>query len=181
MAHIKLAENAPGIIGAMLMYPDTAKHLNALANSLLSVETPTFSKKERELVASYVSFLNNCVFCSESHGAVADYFANEQGYASKIWNNKVDIEPRLQSILAIAAKVQKDARMLTQQDVTAAIEYGFSEKDIHDVVLISAAFCMFNRYVDGLGTFAPPRGDESYKMIGKMLAEKGYNQSLEQS
>jgi uncharacterized peroxidase-related enzyme len=177
MPHISLIDSAPGIISAMLKYPETAKHLNALANSLLCVETQTFSKKEREIVASYVSFLNECVFCSESHGAVADVHAQQTGYASGIWSNPGSADERLRSLLTIANKVQRDARSVTRADVEAAISLGYTEHDVHDAVLISAAFCMYNRYVDGLGTFAPPRGDASYKMIGSMLAEKGYNAS----
>lgn len=40
-------------------------------------------------------------------------------------------------------------------------------------VLIAAAFCMYNRYVDGLGTWAPQE-KESFKDMGRDLAEKGY-------
>jgi hypothetical protein len=45
--------------------------------------------------------------------------------------------------------------------------------EIHDTVLIAAAFCMFNRYVDGLGTWQP-RDPEMYAQMGKHLAEEGY-------
>lgn len=174
MPHIQL-ENAPGIIGAMLKYPDTAKHLNGLANSILCHDSKTFTKEEREIVASYVSFLNQCIFCSESHGAVADVHAQKPGYAASVWKNPAGAGERLGSLLAIAKKVQQDARSVKREDVDAALSFGYTERDVHDAVLISAAFCMYNRYVDGLGTFAPARGDESYQAMGQKLAESGYN------
>ena len=70
MAHIPVPANIPGIVGPMMAYPETAKPMNALAEVLLCKESPTFSKADRELVASYVSFLNQCIFCSESHGSL---------------------------------------------------------------------------------------------------------------
>jgi hypothetical protein len=44
---------------------------------------------------------------------------------------------------------------------------------IHDTVLIAAAFCMYNRYVDGLATWAPT-DPEMYRENGKRLADHGY-------
>jgi uncharacterized peroxidase-related enzyme len=180
MSHIKVPEGAPGIIGPMMAYPESAKILNQLAEHLLTKETKTFSKGERETVAGYVSYLNGCVFCSESHGAVADYHEKKPGFSKIVWKDmeNAPIGDRMKAILRIAAKVQKDARTVSKVDVDAAIALGSSEHDIHDAVLIASAFCMFNRYVDGLGTKAPPRDSPAYAGMGEMLAKKGYVKSV---
>ena len=44
---------------------------------------------------------------------------------------------------------------MTTADVEAARNLGATDLEIHDTVLIAAAFCMYNRYVDGLGTEQP--------------------------
>jgi hypothetical protein len=44
---------------------------------------------------------------------------------------------------------------VTDQDIAAARREGATDLEIHDTVLIAGAFCMFNRYVDGLATWAP--------------------------
>lgn len=180
MAHIALPEGLPGIIGPMTAYPDSAKALNMLAEILLTQESPTLNKAERETVASYVSYLNECIFCSESHGAVADFHWKKEGLSKQVWNNpnRAPIDARLKALLLIAEHVQKGGKKVTEDDVKMAKELGASDADIHDTVLIAAAFCMFNRYVDGLNTMAPPRNDESYKGIGKMLGECGYLNSI---
>lgn len=181
MAHIKLPDGVPGIIGPMMAYPETAKPLNDLAEILLRQESATMSKADRETIASYVSFLNSCIFCSESHGAVADIYWEKKGKAREIWSSQENwkqLTPKLQSLLEIAQKVQKDARSVTLEDVAKAKSLGATESDIHDTVLISAAFCMYNRYVDGLATMAFPRQDPGYEEIGKKLAEVGYNNSI---
>ena len=50
--------------------PETAKPMKELVEVLLRGES-TLSRGERELIASVVSTRNECVFCSESHGAFA--------------------------------------------------------------------------------------------------------------
>jgi hypothetical protein len=76
-------------------------------------------------------------------------------------------------LLHIAAKVQQSGKNVVEEDVARAKKEGASDKEIHDAVLITAAFCMFNRYVDGLATWAP---DDSsvYDAIGKQRATEGY-------
>lgn len=179
-AHITVPAGAPGIIGPMMAYPETTKPLNELADLLLFRESSTFSKAERETVANYVSFLNECVFCSESHAAVADYHWKKPGMSKQVWESpaQAPISDRLRSLLHIASKVQKSARTVSREDIEAAKKLGATEHDIHDTVLIAAAFCMYNRYVDGLGTMAPPRGHEAYTGMGKMLGEGGYRNAI---
>jgi alkylhydroperoxidase family enzyme len=93
-----------------------------------------------------------------------------------VWNNveKAPISQLLKALLAIAAKVQKNAGSVSKHDVDFATAQGASEADVHDTVLIAAAFCMFNRYVDGLGTTAPPRESPTYAAMGERLAKNGY-------
>jgi len=180
MSYIKVPKGAPGIVGPMMAYPETAKPLNEIAELLLSRETATFSKGERETVAGYVSYLNGCIFCSESHGAAADFHEKKPGFSSALWSDMENspISDRLKGLLRIAAKVQKDAKTVQKSDIDAAIALGSTERDIHDTVLIAAAFCMFNRYVDGLGTIAPPRNAPEYAAMGEMLATKGYVKAI---
>lgn len=180
MAHIKVPEGVPGILGPMKAYPETARALNELAEQILVVESKTLPKADREVIASYVSYLNSCVFCSESHGAVADFHAKKPGMAHQVWKDvsKAPISERLKALLNIAGKVQKDGRSVAKNDVEAAVKLGATDRDIHDTVLIAAAFCMYNRYVDGLNTFAPAKGDPAYQQMGTMLGTKGYKNAV---
>ena len=180
MAHIALPAGLPGIIGPMKQYPETARPLNDLAQVLLVKDSETFNKAERETVASYVSYLNNCIFCSESHMAVANEHWGKSEIIPQVWENfqTAPITTKLKSLLLIAQKIQSDAKSVSSTDVQLALANGATENDVHDTVLIAAAFCMYNRYVDGLKTMTPPRGDHSYREIGKMLATNGYQDSV---
>jgi uncharacterized peroxidase-related enzyme len=176
MSHMKLTHPLPGIAGLLVTRTDTATPLTDLAEMLLRKSTPTFSSVDRELVASYVSFLNNCIFCSESHGGAANHYADQSDFAQKVWMDAEKNAPsdRTRALLAIAKKVQSTDFKVGKDLVQKALDFGATENDVHDTVLIAAAFCMYNRYVDGMGTTCAPRGDASYVAMGRDLAVDGY-------
>lgn len=176
MAFIKLNnEKMPGISGLLQTYQETAEPLCLLAEKLLRKDSPFFSKMERELLASYVSYLNQCVFCSSSHGAVADYYANEE-IAFKTWGqpNGEHLSDKMKALLRLGKDVQSNFKKIQQTDVDKLQTYGLTDDDINEAVLIAAAFCLYNRYVEALGTNAPAQGDPAYKEMGQMLAQQGY-------
>ena len=83
------------------------------------------------------------------------------------------ISDKLKSLLSIAASVQKGGKNVTIGQIEKARGLGATDLEIHDTVLIAAAFCMFNRYVDCLWTWAP-QDREIYVKRGKQRAEEGY-------
>ncbi|HEX8711315.1 MAG TPA: peroxidase-related enzyme [Terracidiphilus sp.] len=177
MAHIALSEELPGISGAFAFRPETAKPMRELAHVLLH-EPNSLTAGERELIATYVSSQNDCYFCHSSHGAAA---ASHLGGDEVVHKVKTDYEnapvsPKLKALLAIAGKVQRDGKLVTAEDVERARREGASDIEIHDTVLIAAAFCMYNRYVDGLDTWQP-REKGMYAQMGQHLAEHGYLKS----
>lgn len=176
MAHIKLNnEQLPGIVGLLDYRPETAKPLSELAETLLRGPS-TLTPGERELIAASVSHWNQCHFCHSAHGAAAAaHLKTGIGLLDDIKAGlpKFNISPKLRSLLQIARKVQQSGRQVTEADIRDARQQGATDREIHDAVLIAAAFCMFNRYVDGLGTWAPA-ADEAYIETGVKLASAGY-------
>lgn len=180
MPHIKLNEGVPGILGPMLFRPETAKPLNELAEILLRGPS-TLSPGERELIATYVSAENDCFFCQTVHGAVASHHL--QGNDALVFEAKrnpegAPISGKLKALLKIAGKVQKGGKNVLPEDIERAKQNGATDLEIHDTVLIAAAFCMYNRYVDGLATWAP-HDPELYRRQGARLATEGYTGSLD--
>jgi uncharacterized peroxidase-related enzyme len=174
MPHIALSEELPGISAGFAFRPETAKPMRDLAHILLH-EPNSLTPGERELIATYVSSQNNCYFCQTSHGAAA---ACHLGGGEIVMQVKTDFQsasvtPKLKALLAIAGKVQQDGKRVSVEDIAQAKAHGATDIEIHDTVLIAAAFCMYNRYVDGLGTWQP-RDESMYAEMGKHLAEHGY-------
>jgi uncharacterized peroxidase-related enzyme len=159
----------------MMFRPETAAPLLQLAEVLLRDDN-TLSRGERELIAAYVSSLNQCGFCERSHASFAAW--QLEGGESLVEQVERDpetapISDKLRALLGIAAKVQADGRTVTDEDVAAARAHGASDTEIHDAVLIAAAFCMFNRYVDGLATWTPTDPD-AYDQMTRRIVEHGY-------
>ncbi|MDO1445007.1 peroxidase-related enzyme [Rhodocytophaga aerolata] len=175
MAHIQVPEGVPGIRSLVMYRPDTGKPLYELAGALLRGDS-TLSEAERELIATYVSRLNSCLFCMSSHAAAARYlFKDEKGIVDVVLEDyeSAPISAKLKSLLSIAGSVQQDARTVTPEIVAKARSLGATDREIHDTVLIAATFCMFNRYVDGLASFTPT-DPKAYEEMGKRMVEKGY-------
>ncbi|PWU05037.1 MAG: carboxymuconolactone decarboxylase [Bacteroidetes bacterium] len=176
MAHIDLKNDLPGIRGPMAFSPKTAKPLNELAEVLLRDDDNSLTRGERELIGTYVSYLNDCFFCQNVHGALAGHYLNcdiqeIDGIKNNI--NSEKLSPKMKSLLAIAASVQKSGKAVTPEQITHARSLGATDKEIHDTVLIAAAFCMYNRYVDGLATWAP-EDRQFYVNRAPSRAEEGY-------
>ena len=83
------------------------------------------------------------------------------------------ISDKLKALLVIAGKTAEGGKRVTAEDVGRARQHGATDLEIHDTVLIAAAFCMFNRYVDGLATWAPDDPD-FYRARAALVAEHGY-------
>jgi uncharacterized peroxidase-related enzyme len=175
MAHIRLADGVPGIRGPMLLSPETTKPLRELVEVLLRAPN-SLTAAEREMIATYVSSQNDCYYCQHSHGAAAA--ENMGGNYELVDQIKRDfagapISVKLKALLVVAGKVQKGGKQVTAKDIEQARAQGATDKEIHDTVLIAAAFCMYNRYVDGLDTWQP-HDTEVYREIGQRIAKHGY-------
>ncbi len=176
MAYINLQNDLPGIRGPMQYSPETGKALNELAEILLHDNNNTLSRGEREMIGAYVSSLNDCFFCQNVHGAMAQhYFECDMQLIDDIKKdyNSTFISEKLKTLLSIAGSVQKGGKAVTPAQIEEAKSVGATDKEIHDTVLIAAAFCIFNRYVDGLNTWAP-QDRQLYVERAKMRAEDGY-------
>jgi uncharacterized peroxidase-related enzyme len=179
MPHIELPEGLPGIVGPMVAYPETEKHLNGLADALLRGPS-SLTPGEREMIAAYVSSENECFFCRHLHASTARHLLGPAGgIVDQVLSKgpQAEVSEKLQALLEIARKVRKDGRLVTPEDVERARQAGADDKAIHDVVLITAAFSMYTRYVDGLATWAPQEPAD-YDEMGAVIAEQGYMRTL---
>lgn len=177
MPYIAVSNDIPGIRALLAFRPETAEPLGALANALLHAPN-SLSAGERELIAAYVSALNNCTFCCRSHAAIA---ACHLGDASLVESAIADpaharLSSKMKALLAVASLVQQGGRMVGADDIARARDEGATDLEIHDTVLIAAAFCMFNRYVDGLGA-STPSDASAYTDRAALTAKYGYGMS----
>jgi AhpD family alkylhydroperoxidase len=177
--------------------PDVYAQMAALANNMLRTGHAESSlvPSEREMIASYVSALNNCTYCATVHGAVAaahmcttEVDSGQAGQTTKAMAEEmvrsicternggvgeIEASPKLKQLLQIAAQVRESGQNITPEAIAKAKESGATDMDIHDTVLIAALFCMFNRYVDGLTGDVLGNIDQ-LKEGGQAIAARGY-------
>jgi uncharacterized peroxidase-related enzyme len=179
MPHINVDKNLPGMRSLMAFSPKTAAPMGDLANLLLRT-SDSLSMADRELIGTYVSYLNDCFYCQQSHGAIAVcYLDGDTELVEQVKKDftKAEISDKLKALLAIAGSVQKGGKFVTTAQIDAAKALGANDNDIHDTVLIAAAFCMFNRYVDGLASYTPT-DLSTYPLRAKQITEMGYGSHI---
>jgi uncharacterized peroxidase-related enzyme len=175
MPHIDLGNDDAGIRSLFLYRPETATPMRMLAETLLRGPS-TLTRGARELIATYVSSRNGCSYCTASHAACAAAQLPEGAELVDLVRadlGSAPVSPKLAALLRIAGAVQDSGKSVGDEDVAAARKAGATDLEIHDTVLIAAAFCMFNRYVEGLGTWAP-QDPAAYEESGLRLAKQGY-------
>jgi len=174
MPYIPLDENLPGITGLLNYRQDTALPIRELTQILLRGDS-TLTEGERELIATVVSFGNECRFCTAAHSAAADRLLGEKDSSDKVKNDPAHapVSEKMKALLEIARAVQVSGKNVTSLMVENARLEGATDLEIHDTVLISALFSLYNRYVDGLASVTPA-DPAFYERLANILAEKGY-------
>ncbi|MES3016172.1 MAG: carboxymuconolactone decarboxylase family protein [Bacteroidota bacterium] len=174
MPHIPLESHLPGITGLLEYSKATAGPIRELTQFLLRGPS-SLTEAERELIATVVSSGNNCTFCTTAHTAAADLLAGEQRTAQMV---KEDIETapvsdKMKALLHIADLTRISGKAVTAEAVERAKTAGATDIEIHDTVLIAGLFCLYNRYVDGMGT-ALPADPAYYNVLAERLVNHGY-------
>jgi uncharacterized peroxidase-related enzyme len=175
MPHIVLPARLPGITSGFAFRPETAGPMTELAEILLRGPS-SLTSCEREMIAAYVSTLNDCYFCRTGHCAAA---ANNEGGSYELVDavcsdlDNAPVSGKLKALLAVAGEVQQGGKQVTTGDIEKARSAGATDLEIHDTRLIAAAFCMYNRYVGGLATWTP-KDQNLYAQMGKRMASEGY-------
>jgi uncharacterized peroxidase-related enzyme len=175
MAYIQLNNGLPGITGLLENRTDTAAPFRELTQILLRGEN-TLTEMERELVATIVSFKNQCHYCMKAHAATVIALGGNQALLEKVYHDleNAPLSEKMKSLLAIGSKVQEIGKAVRPEHITRAKNAGATDQEIHDTVLIAALFCLYNRYVDGLGTFCP-EDPAYYQKLASRLVTIGYD------
>src|SRR4051794_23409475 len=118
MAYIQVPEGVPGIRSLVMFRPETGKSLYALAQVLLRGESP-LSEAERELIAAYVSYRNDCMFCMSSHAAASRcLYGDNAAIVDEVLNDmrRSGVNDKMKALLHIADKVRILGKEVTPSD-----------------------------------------------------------------
>lgn len=174
MPYIPLEEHLPGITGLLEYDKIAAKPIRELTQILLR-GTSSLTEGERELIATVVSNGNQCTFCTTAHTAAADLLIGDHETSEKAKQNiaTAPVSEKMKALLEIASLTRQSGKSVTKQAIDEAKDAGATDLEIHDTVLIAALFCLYNRYVDGMGT-SLPSNENYYDVLAERLVNHGY-------
>ncbi|GAB3755702.1 carboxymuconolactone decarboxylase family protein [Spirosoma pomorum] len=174
MPHIPLPEHLPGITGLLEYRLDTAIPIRELTQLLLRGES-TLTPGERELIATLVSSRNCTRFCTAAHAKAADLLLGDPQITQAVIADPetAPISEKMKALLQLAAQTQQSGSAVTPETVERAHRAGATDREIHDTVLLSALFCLYNKYVDGMATVAPADAG-FYDILGERIVNRGY-------
>ncbi len=176
MSYLRLLEADAGLLQIFQAFPETARRLLEYHDVLLRGDSP-FSPAERELIAAFVSGLNNCEYCRAVHSQTAVALGIDAETIAHIFSNSLDehVDLRMQPVLTFVRKLTLSAGKITAADVDPLFAAGWNDRAVHDASAICGLFNLMNRLVNGLGVKAP----EGYvKLAAQRLADDGYTQLL---
>lgn len=172
MSYLNTLSADAGLLQVMRAYPDTAKPLLALHEQVMRAPSP-LTVAERELIAAYVSGLNDCEYCRGVHSATAAAFGVPPDVlaAAMADLDSAPVSTRMKSMLRYLAKLTRTPAKVTERDAQEVFEAGWDERALHDAVLVCGLFSLMNRMVNGLGIQASPG---YVQMSGDRLHDVGY-------
>ncbi len=176
MSFLKSLPPDAGLLQVFPAFPEAAQPLLEYHEVLLRGNSP-FSAAERELIAAYVSGLNNCNYCRAVHSQTAVALGIHVDSISEIFSggNPEHINPRMRPVLAFVRKLTLSPGAITAADVDPIFAAGWDDRALHDAVAICGLFNLMNRLVNGLGAEAP---EDYIKLAAQRLARGGYAQLL---
>jgi uncharacterized peroxidase-related enzyme len=146
-------EHVPGILKCFATHPPLLEQMIALASSLLFGESH-LARATKEMIAIYVSCLNACSYCLDSHAS----FLHEQGGSDELllalFQGNLEspsISAKDRSLLAFAGKVTDESYKISPADIRRLEEAGWNAQQIAEAVHIVALFACFNRVANAFG------------------------------
>jgi len=176
MSFLKSLPPDAGLLQVFQAFPETARPLLEYHEVLLRGES-AFSPAEREMIAAYVSGLNNCNYCRAVHSQTAVALGIDANAISQIFSDSQSdhLDVRMRPVLAFVRKLTLSPGEIMAEDVDAIFAAGWNDRALHDAVAICGLFNLMNRLVNGLGVEAP---EEYTNLAAQRLAQGGYVQLL---
>lgn len=153
--------------------PGVRQPMAQLGRAIMRGESP-LTPAERELIAAYVSGLNGCEYCFGGHSEIAVNLGTDRAVFDKLFDDveAAPVEAKLKPILRFVKKLTIEPRAMTQADADAVFAAGWSERALHDAILVCARFSFMNRLALGHGLdpakedFAERARNMPYQMNG---------------
>jgi uncharacterized peroxidase-related enzyme len=132
-----------------------------------------WSVGDRELMAAYVSHVNDSPFCVGAHTATASRAYQDEAVVAEVLADldSAPIKEPLRATLRMLGQLAS-AGTVSAGDMRAVLAAGVSEQQVRDALAVCAAFSTTNRLADAFGfrVLSP----EGFDAGAKVLLKRGY-------
>ena len=177
MSFFKENRSIEGVLDILPMNKEAGIALIHYHTAVMRQESE-LSVKDRELIAAYVSGLNNCQYCHGVHAVTARSFGVEEATLNALLEaiDSAPIDDRLKPIFHFAKQLTQAPAKTSEDQADAIFNAGWSEQALHDAVNVISLFNFMNRLIEGHGV----KGNQAlFELRGQKLKDHGYNPILE--
>ena len=143
----------PGILQCFATHPPLLEHMMAMSETLLFSDG-ALTRRQKEMIATFVSSTNRCDYCSDSHG----FFYRVHGGSIKSLVALLACDPQSgtfakaeHALLEFVAAVNRGGETVTPTGVQNLRNHGWTDLQIAEAIHLTALFATFNRVVNAFG------------------------------
>jgi uncharacterized peroxidase-related enzyme len=132
-----------------------------------------WSVADRELMAAFISKLNENDFCIGAHTATAVKASGDQARVAAVLSDlkTAPIEEPLRATLRMLGTLTRE-HVVTADDMRAVLAAGVTSQQVKDALAVCCAFNITNRLADAFGFLVP--GPKDFEAGASYLLRRGY-------
>lgn len=140
------------LAGVLKKYPRRGVLLFKLLEDMDKSFSP-LSKEYRELIIIYISALNHCDFCYNTHKTKSAAFGFDEVIIEQLKTDidNANVDEKLKPILRYVKKLTLTPDDISYKDAQYIFAAGWDEQAFLDTVCLSAIVNCMNRFVMGIG------------------------------
>jgi uncharacterized peroxidase-related enzyme len=133
----------------------------------------SWSVGDRELMAAYVSKLNECGFCISAHTETSSEAYHDKGKVAAVLSDleTAPVGEPLKSTLRMIGKLTRQ-NGISVEDIRSVLSAGASTRQVEDALAVCFAFNTTNRLADAFGFDMLSK--EGFEAGAKYLLSRGY-------
>ncbi len=161
MPTLPSVEALPGIMRAMSLNPEAMQGMIQMAQRM-HFKDGALPVRVHELIATYVSSLNQCQFCLTSH---ADFLAKRgqdkkdvDAVALGDPSKAPGLKPAERVLLTYIKRLTLEPAKITDLDIEGLRKAGWKDIEIYEATFVGSLFAFYNRMANAYGLDMAPNG-----------------------
>jgi uncharacterized peroxidase-related enzyme len=146
-------QDIPGILKCFATHPPLLQQMMEIASTMLFCEGD-LTRRVKEAIATYISSLNQCPYCVDSHAFFLHVHGGSDGLVNALAmadTEHAPVDEKERILLQFVRKVNLDSHKISPQDVSGLRDVGWNEPQIAEAIHITALFACFNRVANAFG------------------------------